>query len=109
MAESNVIVRGAASRTRSTGLGRLFAVPSLLFAAFVALPLAALAMRAIGDGEVASRLTTPFVFHALRLSMVTSTLSLALALLLGVPAAYLLARSRFPGYRFVTILVELPM
>ena len=90
-------------------LARWFAAPSALFAAFVALPLLALIVRALGDGEIGARLTTPFVTHALVLSLVTSTLSLALSLLLGVPAAYLLARSRFPGYRFVTLLVELPM
>jgi molybdate transport system permease protein len=87
----------------------LFATPALLFAAFVAIPLLALAARAAQEGEVIERLTSPFVLHALRLSMVTSTLSLGLALLFGVPAAYLLARARFPGRTFITLLVELPM
>jgi molybdate transport system permease protein len=90
-------------------VARWFAGPSVIFAAFVGLPLVALIIRAAGDGEIGARLTTPFVTHALVLSLVTSTLSLALSLVLGVPAAYLLARSRFPGYRFVTLLVELPM
>ena len=83
--------------------------PTLLFAAFILVPLIALSVRGWQDGEVAQRLTSPFVIHALRLSMVTSTLSLGLALIFGVPAAYLLARSRFPGHRLLTILVELPM
>jgi molybdate transport system permease protein len=111
MTELARITTGAGRRHArgDVGLGRIFAAPSLLFAAFVALPLIALGMRAVGDGEVAERLTTPFVLGALKLSMATSTLSLALAFALGVPAAYLLARARFPGYRFVTILVELPM
>lgn len=87
----------------------LFATPALLFAAFVAIPLLALAARAAQEGEVIERLTSPFVLHALRLSMVTSTLSLGLALLFGIPAAYLLARARFPGRSFITLLVELPM
>ncbi len=90
-------------------LNRLFVAPAILFAAFVAVPLLALAARAAQEGDIFERLTSPFVLHALRLSMLTSTLSLLLALLLGVPAAYLLARNRFPGYRFVTLLVELPM
>ncbi|MEI6665954.1 MAG: ABC transporter permease, partial [Chloroflexota bacterium] len=47
--------------------------------------------------------------HALQLSFVTSTLSLAIALVFGIPAAYLLARARFPGHRLLTIIVELPM
>jgi len=100
---------GARAGRGGMPLGRLFAAPALLFAAFVLLPLIALAARAIGDGEVVERLTSPFVLHALRLSVVTSTVTLLLALALGVPAAYLLARTRFPGHRFVAILVELPM
>ena len=67
-------------------LNRLFAAPALLFAAFVAVPLGALAVRATREGALVERLTSPFVLHALRLSMLTSTLSLALALLLGIPA-----------------------
>ena len=86
-----------------------FAAPSLLFALFVLLPLAALLIRAAGDGDVLATLRTPFVLHALRLSLVTSTVTLVVALGLGVPAAYLLARTRFPGHRFVTVLVEIPM
>ena len=86
-----------------------FAVPSLLFAGFVLLPLVALVARAAGDGDLRERLATPFVLHALRLSLVTSTATLVIAFVLGVPAAYLLARSRFPGHRFLTVLVELPM
>jgi molybdate transport system permease protein len=92
-----------------TSLLRAFAAPSTLFAAFVALPLLALALRAARDGEVFARLGSPFVLHALRLSLLTSTFTLALALLLGVPAAYLLARGAFRGHRFISVLVELPM
>jgi molybdate transport system permease protein len=95
--------RGTASLTAP------FAVPSLLFAAFVLVPLAALIVRAAGDGDLLARLGTPFVLHALRLSLITSTVTLVIALVLGVPAAYLLARTRFPGHRFLTVLVEVPM
>ncbi|MEI7925721.1 MAG: ABC transporter permease [Chloroflexota bacterium] len=94
---------------RAWSLEALFLSPTLLFAAFILVPLVALAVRGWQDGEVAERLASPFVLHALRLSIVTSTLSLVLALIFGVPAAYLLARSRFPGHRLLTILVELPM
>ena len=90
-------------------LESLFAAPALLFAAFVVVPLLALAARGWQDGEVLARLTSPFVLQALRLSVLTSTLALVLSLALGVPAAYLLARARFPGHRLLTMLVELPM
>jgi molybdate transport system permease protein len=98
-----------ARRPGDLSLPRIFAPPALLFALFVVIPLSALAWRAVRDGEVASRLTSDFVLKALQLSAITSTLTLGLALLLGVPAAYLLARTTFPGRRFVSLLVELPM
>lgn len=88
---------------------RVFAAPSLLFAAFVVVPLLALAWRAAQDGEVDRRLSIPFVLHALQFSLLTSILTLLLALLLGVPLAHLLARARFPGHRLLVILVELLM
>ena len=104
---------GTTTTERSTRgvptLSAPFAAPSLLFAVFVLLPLVALVIRAAGDGDVLATLRTPFVLHALRLSLVTSTVTLLIALVLGVPAAYLLARTRFPGHRFVTVLVEIPM
>jgi molybdate transport system permease protein len=43
------------------------------------------------------------------LSLVTSTLTLGLALLLVTPLAYLLVRGHFPGKRLVETLVDLPM
>lgn len=107
-AAAPVLASTRASRGGSS-LVAPFAVPSLLFAGFVLLPLAALVVRAAGDGDLGARITTPFVLHALRLSLVTSTVTLVLALVLGVPAAYLLARTRFPGHRFLTVLVEVPM
>ena len=100
-------VRPPASRFVS--LEAAFAVQAILLGAFVGVPLIALAARAVEDREVLDAITTPFVLQALRLSLVTSTLTLALALVLGVPAAYLLARSRFRGHRLVALIVELPM
>lgn len=88
---------------------RLFAAPALLFLLFVIVPLVALGWRAAQDDDLVGRLGSPFVLDALRLSMITSTLTLALALVLGIPAAYLIARASFPGHRFVAMLVELPM
>ena len=95
--------------TRSPSLAALFATPALLFGAFVVAPLSALVYRAAQDERVVDRLTDEVVIDALRLSLITSTLTLAIALLLGVPLAYLLARTRFPGKRLIDTLVDLPM
>ncbi len=98
---------GAGARTPS--LAVLFAVPALLFGAFVLVPLVALVVRATRDENVVDRMTDDIVIQALRLSLITSTLTLAIALVLGVPLAYLLARTQFPGKRLVDTLVDLPM
>jgi molybdate transport system permease protein len=75
---------------------------------FLALPLAALVVRASWRG-VAADLTAPAVLTALRLSLVCSFGALCLSLVFGVPLAWLLARGRFPGRSFVRALVLLPM
>ena len=86
-----------------------FAPSALLFLAFMAVPLAALTWRAFDSGELASNLTSDFVLDAMKLSALTSTVSLLLAVLLGTPLAYLLARHNFPGKMLVDLLVDLPI
>jgi molybdate transport system permease protein len=55
------------------------------------------------------RLTQPGVLAALRLSLLTATLATGVSLLLGVPLAWLLARTRLPGRRFARALVTVPL
>jgi molybdate transport system permease protein len=102
-----------ASETRRRGAGidvaAAFAPAALLFVGFMALPLAAMFWRAIDSGELANNLTSSMVLHAMRLSAITSTISLTLAILLGTPVAYLLARRDFPGKLVVDLLVDLPI
>ena len=76
---------------------------------FLALPLAGLAWRALSDGDVAAELRSGAAWEALRLSLATSTLTLALAALFGTPLAWLLARSRSPLARAATALLDLPL
>lgn len=94
---------------RQTPLGALFLGPAVAFAAFVALPLIALGYRAFDQEDFASRLTDDFTLQALRLSVITSTVTLVIALVLGTPLAYLLARSNFRGKRIVDSLIDLPI
>ncbi len=56
-----------------------------------------------------ARLAAPGVLAALRLSLVTATLATAVCLVLGVPLAWLLARTDFPGRRLVRALVTVPL
>jgi molybdate transport system permease protein len=55
------------------------------------------------------RLTEPGVLTALRLSLITATLATLVCLVLGVPLAWLLARTRLPGRRFIRALVTVPL
>lgn len=96
-------------RRGAPGLGGLFAPPALLFTAFLAIPLAALAWRAARSGELADNVTSSLVLNALRLSTITSTITLAVAIMVGTPLAYLLARRQFAGKVAVDLLLDLPI
>jgi molybdate transport system permease protein len=83
-------------------------VPALLGLAFLVLPLAGLLIRAPWS-TLPQRLAAPGVLAALRLSLVTATLATLVCLLLGVPLAWVLARSGLPGLRFARALVTVPL
>lgn len=54
-------------------------------------------------------LTQPVTLDALRLSIITSLSAMVIAIALGVPMAWVLARVRFPGRPVVRALVLLPL
>jgi len=54
-------------------------------------------------------LRRPAVAGALGLSLAVSTIAVLIALILGLPLAYLLARVRFPGKGLVRAVIALPM
>lgn len=81
---------------------------AVLAIAFLAAPLFTLVVRTPW-GELPSRLATPGVLAALRLSLVCSLGALAVSLVLGVPLAWVLARVPFRGRQVVRALVVLPM
>ncbi|MYV98302.1 ABC transporter permease [Streptomyces sp. SID3343] len=83
-------------------------VPGLIGLAFLVLPLVGLLVRAPWS-DLGSRLGSTEVREALKLSLFTATLATGLVLVFGVPLAWLLARTDFPGRRFVRALVTLPL
>jgi molybdate transport system permease protein len=91
------------------GTSWLFAAPAVLLVAFLGIPLAALVWRAFASGELADNITSALVLDALRLSAITSTVTLAVAILAGTPLAYILARRDFPGKTAVDLLLDLPI
>ncbi|HEY8453349.1 MAG: ABC transporter permease [Micromonosporaceae bacterium] len=83
-------------------------VPALLGLAFLVLPLLGLLARTPWT-TLPARLTEPGVLTALGLSLQTATVATIACLLVGVPLAWLLARTPFRGRRVVRALVTVPM
>ncbi|HUS16833.1 MAG TPA: ABC transporter permease [Chloroflexia bacterium] len=75
---------------------------------FLSGPLVALLLR-VPLADLARRLADPIVVNALRLSLISTVVSLLLMMAFGTPLAYALARRRFPGKWLVEGLVELPI
>jgi molybdate transport system permease protein len=99
----------AVRKTRGEGPApSIMAVVAAAGCVFFALPLVGLALRAPW-AEATSRIADPYLVRALRLSLVVSASALAMSLLLGVPLAWVLARTRFPGRRILRGVVVLPM
>jgi molybdate transport system permease protein len=83
-------------------------VPALIAIAFLVLPLAGLIIRAPW-GHLGAALSGSDATQALTLSLWTASVSTAVSLVIGVPLAWVLARSRFPGQRLLRALVTLPL
>lgn len=83
-------------------------LPAALGLTFLALPLVGLLVRAPWRA-LPRLLSTPEVLDALRLSLLTATLATAICLVLGVPLAWVLARSDLPGGSVLRALVTLPL
>src|SRR3954471_769764 len=60
-------------------------------------------------GDLIDSLGDASARDALRLSLETSAIALAIIVAVGTPAAYLLATRRFRGKAIVTTLIELPL
>src|SRR5512142_3343935 len=97
------------NRLRPDGLSRwLLLVPSAVLVALFALPLAALVWRSLG-ADFFSNAFSEQGFLALRLSLITSTISTLVAIVLGTPLAYVMARGRFRNQAWLEVLVDLPI
>ncbi len=76
---------------------------------FLLLPLAAIFVRVLPQDDLREYLDRSVVIEALRLSFITTAISLAVILVIGTPTALLLARRRFPGREVIDTLIDLPM
>jgi molybdate transport system permease protein len=91
----------------------LAGLPSLILAGamavFLAMPLIGLVQRALLNGGMLEAMRRPIVLEAVRLSLLTTVIVLALALVFGSPLALVLARRRFRGIILLDSLVDLPI
>lgn len=99
-------MRAVGTRRRRTpwSLG----VPALVGALLLVVPLVGLLVRAPWS-DLGRLLGTPEVLDALWLSLYSATLATGISIVLGVPLAWVLARSTIPGLRLLRALVTLPL
>jgi len=89
--------------------GILGGAGAALYVIFIGLPIVALLVRAAQQSDFWGAVTGDLALTALRLSLLTSVISMAVVVLLGTPFAYLLSRSNALWARAVDSLVELPL
>lgn len=101
--------------TTRTGTGtqrRVTPVPIGILAAlavgFLAIPLIGVLLRTPW-ARLPEILTSPVALEALRLSLVASLSATGIAVVLGLPLAWVLARARVPGLPLIRALVTLPL
>jgi len=92
------------SDTLASGL----AVAALaLVAGFISLPILSLVLWTISEDSWRA-MSSPVAVDSLLLSMRTTAISMFIIVLVGTPAAYVLARADFRGKRLVDALVDIP-
>ena len=105
-ARGGLLADSALIRRALAGTG-VFAAAAIALG-FLLLPIVAIFAR-VSPGKLVAQLSQPVVTDALVLSLKTSAIAQALVVLVGTPAAYVLATRRFPGRSLAVVLVELPL
>jgi molybdate transport system permease protein len=95
-------------RRRGADVPWVLWIPAAVALALVVLPVVGLLVRT-DLTRFPSLVTSPASLHALQLSIVTAGLSTVACVLLGVPLAVVLARSRLRGIRVLRAVVLLPL
>lgn len=96
------------ARPRSAAFNLGLALAVALVVAFLALPMLAVLVD-VGPGRLARSFSHTVTLDALRVSLETTAIALALIVAVGTPAAYLLAMRSFPGRSVVIGLIALPV
>jgi len=99
---------GILSRARDVALKAGLALLLIIAMTFIALPVVALFLRSPLDTTLRS-LYDPIVMDALRLSLMTSTVTTITVVFMGTPIAYISARFRYFGKELADSLIDLPV
>ncbi|HUI23208.1 MAG TPA: molybdate ABC transporter permease subunit [Nitrososphaerales archaeon] len=75
---------------------------------FIAIPIASVFLSVPG-GNLGTQLVDTDTLNAIRLSLVTSTTSLAVIMLLGIPTARVLTRRKARGMKLVDTILDIPI
>ncbi len=75
----------------------------------ILVPIGALIARGITESDILAELRSDLVLGAIALSLITSLIAVAAAVVFGTPLAYALARFQFPGRQVLDTVVDLPM
>lgn len=78
-----------------------------LLAGFISLPILSLIVWTVSEDSWRA-MASPQARDALLLSIKTTSISMLIIIVVGTPAAYVLARSEFPGKRLVDSLIDIP-
>src|ERR1700730_483605 len=112
VAPSHLTARERARRAARGGASRSVPAPllgpALVAVAFLILPLVGLLIRAPWR-SLGAALSGSDATQALILSVWTASATTAISMVIGVPLAWVLARSSFPGQRLLRALVTLPL
>lgn len=99
---------GIPSRSREMALKAVLALLLILAMTFIALPVIALFLKSPLDTTFRS-LHDPVVIDALRLSLMTSTVTTVVVVIMGTPIAYVSARFHYFGKELADSLIDLPV
>jgi sulfate transport system permease protein len=91
---------------RTLGLG----IATLYLSAFVLIPLAAVAVKAVSQGPSTlwNSITSPAALKALAVTLVAALLVATIGAVMGTLIAWVLVRDQFPGKRLVNSVIDLP-
>ncbi|MBN2061618.1 MAG: molybdate ABC transporter permease subunit [Deltaproteobacteria bacterium] len=87
---------------------RLFSLPLIIIILSVIGVMAALIFQ-VTPSEIFQAVSSAEILFSMRLSLTTSLMAVSFSILLGIPAAYLMARRNFFGKTVIDLLLDLPL